>query len=184
MAAETKRQAEAQVRVLPELQRIQQMGLVHPRLANLTPGQRLPIQQAFKAARGVTIPATPTTPAQTIGRDWVRAEQLLLSTHPGAGAKVTQQALAQSAQQGTQAAGAGLGLGASLAGLGIGTASYVGGKLLASRSSVPSETVGRLESGAATGLSRSLGIPEVEYQLQQGVGGAAGAEFDLRRQRK
>jgi len=41
-----------------------------------------------------------------------------------------------------------------------------------------------LEQGAAQGLSRSLGIPEVEYQLQQGIGGKAGEEFAARRQRK
>ena len=179
-------QAQAKLRVLPELQRIQQMGLAHPRLANLTPGQRLQVQQAFKQARGVKLPATPTQPATRVGQDWVKAEQLLLSTHPGAGAKVTQQALAQSAQQGTQAVGGGasMGLGASLLGLGIGGAAYVGGKILSTPSSVPSETVGRLESGAAQGLSRSLGIPEVEYQLQQGAGGRAGEEFAARRQRK
>ena len=72
----------AKTRILPELQRIQQMGLAHPRLANLTPGQRLQVQQAFKQARGMVVPATPTQPATRIGQDWVRAEQLLLSTHP------------------------------------------------------------------------------------------------------
>ena len=77
-----------------------------------------------------------------------------------------------------------MGLGASLLGLGIGGAAYVGGKILSTPSSVPSETVGRLESGAAQGLSRSLGIPELEYQLGQGAGGRAGEEFAARRQRK
>ena len=176
----------AKTRILPELQRIQQMGLAHPRLANLTPGQRLQVQQAFKQARGMVVPATPTQPATRIGRDWVKAEELLLSTHPGGGAQVTQQALAQGAQKGTQAVGggAGMGLGASLLGLGVGGAAYVGGKFLSTQSSVPGETVGRLEQGAAQGLSRSLGIPELERQLQSGIGGRAGEEFEARRQRK
>jgi len=77
-----------------------------------------------------------------------------------------------------------MGLGASLLGLGIGGAAYVGGKFLSTPSSVPPETVGRLESCAAQGLSRSLGIPELEYQLGQGAGGRAGEEFAARRQRK
>jgi len=177
----------AKTRILPELRRIQQMGLDHPRLAHLTPGQRLQVRQAFKQVRGMVVPATPTQPATRIGQDWVKAEELLFSTHPGGGAKVTQQALAQGAQKGTQAVGGGganLGLGASLVGLGLGAAAYVGGKFLSTQSSVPGETVGRLEQGAAQGLSRSLGIPEVEYQLQQGIGGKAGEEFAARRQRK
>ena len=191
-AAEQSAQDAARQRVIPEFQRIISQYGNNPNspawLANMTPGQRLQVQGAFKAARGVQIPSSvPGTPPTVTGRDWVKAEQLLLSTHPGGGAKVTQQALSQTAQKAAGSGaggGSGMGVGTGIALLGTGAAGWLGSKLLSARSSLPSVTVQPLEQGAAQGLANTLGIPEISRSLEQGVGSRAREELERQRDRR
>ena len=191
-AAERSAQDAARQRVIPEFQRIINQYGNNPNspawLANMTPGQRLQVQGAFKAARGVQLPSSvPGTPPIVTGRDWVEAEKLLLSTHPSGGAKASQQALSQTAQKAAGSGagtGGGMGTAAAIGALGAGTAAWAATKFLSARSSLPSTTVQPLEQGASQGLSNSLGIPELTRSLQQGVGGSAREELELQRNRK